>query len=135
MTRALPALVVLAIPGCAPAPPPAAAPATLVGEWKVVAVNGRASPGSASIRPPVYRFSFGCNDGRGNARVEGDRLVVVMAMAVTERGCMNPDGSPAESMLREDEGFRIASRNAAATFYGPDYVRLSNAAGTIDLRR
>jgi hypothetical protein len=130
------AAAALASAACAPAPAPPASPAgNLVGEWTVVAVNGRASLGTASIRPPIYRFNFGCNDGRGNARVERDRLVVVMSMAVTERGCMNPDGSPAESMLREDEGFRIAGRSAAATFFGQDYLRLSNEAGTIDLRR
>ena len=136
MIRAIPAAVVLAMAGCAPAQSPPAAPVhSLVGEWTVVSVNGRPSPGTASIRPPRYHFNFGCNDGRGNARVEGNRLVVVMAMAVTERGCVNPDGSPAETMLREDEGFRIVSRNASAIFYGPDYASLSNEAGTIDLRR
>ena len=129
-------MAALGVAACAqvPAAPTPAVP-TLIGDWTVVSVNGRPSRGAASITPPVYSFNFGCNDGRGNARVEGNRLVVVMPMSVTERGCMNPDGTPADSMRLEDEGFRIVSRNFAATFYGADRVRLSNEAGTIDLTR
>ena len=128
----------LGLAACAQAIPPASPPlaaASVEGKWQVVAVNGRPTPGSITIEPPLLRANFGCNDGRGSARIEGNRLVIVMAMAVTERGCMNLDGGPADSMLHEAEGFRIASRAMQVTSYGPDRVRLSNAAGTIDLVR
>ena len=106
----------------------------LAGDWRVVAINGRPSNGRLSIRPPILSASFGCNDGRGNGRIDGNRLVVT-TMAVTERGCIDPDGSPAATMQREEEGFRVVTRTSMAAFSGPDRVRLSNEAGTIDLQR
>ena len=117
-------------------PTPAAVPGPgLPGEWRVLAVNGRPTSGSAKIAPPIFTIDFGCNWGRGGSRIEGSALIPVMPMAVTERACMNLDGTPAASMQHEDEGFRIASRPMQFTFHGPDRVRLSNEAGTIDLER
>ena len=130
-------LAMLMAAGCATRPPdPPAAPAySLIGEWGVVAVNGRPSVGSATIRPPILSFSFGCNKSRGGVRVEDDRLVVVAPVGITERGCVNADGSPSQEMEREEEGFRIAHRGGRIDFYGPDRARLTNEAGTIDLGR
>ena len=135
MIRRAPLIAAVAVASCAQATKPLPVIPTLVGDWVVVSVNGKPSRGAASITPQVYSFNFGCNRGRGNARVEGNRLVVVMPMSVTEMGCVNPDGSPASSMLNEDAGFRIVSRHSTATFYGADRVRLANEAGTIDLIR
>lgn len=55
--------------------------------------------------------------------------MIVGPFGSTERGC---DPHLEE---REDEGFRIAARTMRIEFYGPHRVRLSNAAGTIDLVR
>jgi heat shock protein HslJ len=108
---------------------------SLIGRWRIITVNGRAVTGTADIAAGRSIISFGCNHLRGAYRQEGERLLAIMPMGTTERGCMTPDGAPSEAMQREDEGFRIATRNMQVTFHGPDRVRLSNEAGTIDLAR
>ena len=110
--------------------------ASLAGRWRVVALNGRPVAGSAEFEAPRVRISFGCNDGRGAYRQDGDTIVLTAGMAVTERACMVvDDGGPSDAMQHEDEGFRIASRTMRILWFGPDRVRLSNEAGTIDLAR
>ncbi|HVL30561.1 MAG TPA: META domain-containing protein [Sphingomicrobium sp.] len=123
---------------CAPVPasPPGPTPTlSLIGEWRVVAVNGHAVAGSARIVPPIMSFSFGCNSGRSGFRIEGSVLTPVGPMGTTEMACVSADDSPSTIMQREDEGFRIAFRPMRATFYGENRVRLANEAGTIDLAR
>lgn len=93
-------------------PIPLPPPLSLVGDWSMVAVNGRQSGGGATIRPPIYRIGFGCNNGRAIARVEQDRLIIVGPFGSTERGC-DP-----HLEKREDEGFRIAARTMRIVFYG-----------------
>jgi hypothetical protein len=129
------ALAALLAAACAPvpAPPPAPAP-SLIGEWRVVAVNGQPVSGTMRIVPPILTINF-CNFGRAGFRIEGSVLVPVGPMGTTERECVNADDSPSTVMQREDEGFRIAFRPMQATFYGPNRVRLANEAGTIDLSR
>ncbi len=117
-----------------PAPPPAPAP-SLIGEWRVVAVNGQPVAGTARIVQPILSINFGCNSGRYGFRLEGSTLVPVGPMGSTEMACANADDSPASVMQREEEGFRIAFRPMQASFYGPNRVRLANEAGTIDLAR
>jgi hypothetical protein len=130
------AFATLLAAACAPVPAAPPAPArSLIGEWRVGAVNGQPVPGSAHIVPPILSINFGCNDGRYAFRVEGSVLTPVGPMATTERACANADDSPSTIMEREDEGFRIAFRPMQATFYGPNRVRLANEAGTIDLAR
>ena len=131
------ALLALTVGACAPSPslaPPPPVP-TLGGEWRVVGVNGRPTTGSATLDRSQFAINFGCNDGRGRYRLEPPALLVVLAMGVTERGCVTSAGEPTEAMRHEDEGFRIASRPMRIAWYGPDYARLSNEAGSIDLRR
>lgn len=137
MIRAPILLSVLSASGCTTTPPapPVGSAYSLVGEWRVVAINRRPSVGSATIRPPFLSFSFGCNDSRGGATIEDDRLVIIGPIGTTERGCVNADGSPSEAMKREEEGFRVAHRGGWIQFYGPDLARLTNQAGTIDLGR
>ena len=132
MTRVSAALLALA--GCAAVPPAASTP-SLAGRWQVVAVNGQPAMGAANFEPPRYSISFGCNDGRGGYRQDNDLLVIVGPMGVTERGCVNADDSPSVVMQREEEGFRIATRPMRIAFTGPNRVRLTNQAGTIDLSR
>lgn len=132
------ALTALAATACAPLPTPPTPPLpppTLVGEWRVVAVNGRPTIGTAKIAPPRFSIDFGCNWGRGHYRLETGALVPAGPLGTTERGCVTPAGEPDESMLREDEGFRVAARPMRINWYGADYARLSNEAGSIDLAR
>ena len=129
---ALAALLAACAPG--PAPPPAPTP-SLIGEWRVIAVNGQPVAGKARIVPPIMSIDFGCNSGRFGFRVEGSVLKPVGPMGTTEMACVSADDSPSTVMLREDEGFRIAFRPMQATFYGENRVRLANEAGTIDLAR
>lgn len=108
----------------------------LAGRWQVIAVNGRPLTGTAEIAATRSIVNFGCNDLRGAYRQDGERLIAIMPMSTTERGCVKADGGePTEAAQHEDEGFRIATRNMQITFHGPDRVRLSNEAGTIELTR
>ena len=106
---------------------------SLIDRWQVIAVNGRPLKGTADIAAGI--ISFGCNHLRGAYRQDGEKLIAIGPMGTTERGCVRSDGTPSEAAQREDEGFRIANRDMQVTFYGPDRVRLSNEAGTIDLSR
>ena len=130
------ALAALLAAGCAPvpAPPPAPAP-SLIGEWRVVAVNGQPVAGKARIVQPILTINFGCNSGRYGFRIEGSVLVPVGPMGTTEMACVNANESPSTGMQREDQGFRIAFRRMQIAFYGPNRARLANEAGTIDLSR
>ena len=128
-------LATAAVVGCAAQVPPAVAAPNLVGEWRVTAVNGHPVAGKAEIRPPIFNIDFGCNRGRGEARVEGPRLVPSGPFGTTEMACVNADDTPSRVMQLEGEGFRIAVRPMQVAFYGPDRVRLSNEAGAIDLER
>ena len=104
------------------------------GQWRVVAVNGRAVAGSATIVPPTFRISFGCNDGHGEVRLGPDR-VSPSPLAVTERACVSATDEPSAIMAIEQLGFQIASRPMKIQWFGADRARLSNAAGSIDLVR
>jgi hypothetical protein len=101
----------------------------------VQAVNGRPTAGTAKIEQPLFLINFGCNGGRSGYRIEQSALIPVGPMATTERGCVTAAGEPTEAVMHEDEGFRIAFRRMQVSFYGPNRVRLSNEAGTIDLAR
>ena len=114
-----------------PAPPVP----SVFGRWRVVAVNGRPVAGAANIAPNNAIINFGCNDLRAAYRQEGETLVPGMPVSTTERGCVTATGEPTEAAKHEDEGFRIAARHMQIAFYGPNRVRLSNEAGTIDLER
>jgi hypothetical protein len=134
--RGLGAIAAVGLAACAQtAPPLPAPPPSIEGEWRVLAVNGRPTSGSARIAPPIFAIDFGCNSGRSGYRIERFALVPVGPMGTTERGCVTLQDAPTDAMRHEDEGFRIAHRRMQVTFYGPDRARLSNEAGTIDLAR
>lgn len=101
----------------------------------MVAANGRPVAGFATVAPPIFRINFGCNDGHTNIRVEPSRIVPTMPLAATEKGCVDAVGEPTDAMKHEEEGFRIAVRPMNIQWFGADRVRLSNAAGSIDLAR
>ena len=104
------------------------------GQWRVVAVNGRPVAGSATIAPPTFRISFGCNDGHGEVRL-GPNLVTPSPLAVTERACLSATDEPSDIMSIEQLGFQIASRPMRIQWFEAERARLSNAAGSIDLVR
>ena len=108
---------------------------SLMGRWRVISLNGRAVAGSADITATRSIINFGCNDLYGAYRQEGEKLIVIPPVSTTERGCVTEGGAPTEPVQHEDEGFRVAARNMQVTFFGPDRVRLSNEAGTIELMR
>lgn len=137
MRRCLGAVIAFRLAACAQtAPPPTLThPPSIEGEWRVLAVNGRPTSGSARIVPPIFAINFGCNSGRSGYRIEPSALVPVGPMGTTERGCVTEQDAPTDAMRYEDEGFRIAHRRMQVTFYGPDRARLSNEAGTIELAR
>lgn len=135
MRRGLGAIAAVGLAACVQTALPPAPQPSIEGEWRVLAVNGRSTSGSAKIVPPIFAINFGCNSGRSGYRIERSTLVPVGPMGTTERGCVTATGEPDEAARHEDEGFRIAHRPMQVTFYGPDRVRLSNEAGTIDLAR
>lgn len=109
---------------------------SLIGRWHVISVNGRPVTGSANITAGRSIINFGCNDLLGAYQQNGERFRVIPPMSTTERGCVvGETDEPTEAVQREDEGFRIATRDMQVTFYGPDRVQLSNAAGSIEMMR
>lgn len=130
MIRSGPVALLVAAAACtsiAPAPPLSGS------EWRVTAINGRATP-----PPPasyVMRFEprqvggqFGCNHFGGDYRVNGD-VLTTGAVAMTEMAC----GEPASSF--ESQGAAILVRPMRMNWDSAKRLRLANEAGTIELRR
>lgn len=124
------ALAALALAGCASLGP--AAPLAN-SEWRVAAINGRATPPS----PASYRMrfeertlggQFGCNHFGGDYRLSGD-LLTTGAMMMTEMAC----SEPADSF--EAAGIAVLRQPARLTWYGVNQLTLANAAGSIELAR
>lgn len=107
------------------------APANLSNtSWSVESVNGRAAPGGDRffVRFEGDRLSarFGCNSMSGSYRVQGQTLTAG-PIAATRMAC--PD------MSFEDEAGRVLSQPVALHWSAGDRLTLSNAAGTVVLRR
>jgi len=109
-------------------------PPPLDGAWRVAALNGEAVAGTASFAPGLFVIGFGCNTMRGGYRIEGDRLIPLGGLGRTEMACA-PVGEGPDIMAREERGFAIASRPMRIVWEDVRHVRLSNEAGSIDLRR
>ena len=120
--------------GCAgylPPPPPGPAVQTVANSnWRVVAVNGRATPvrGEFYVRFGTNTFGakFGCN-GIGGEYVQRGYIIDTERTAGTLMAC--PD------MSYENQGAAIVSLDMRANWSGPRALRLTNRAGTIDLKR
>ena len=98
--------------------------------WRVVAVNGRATPtfGDFSMRFAATTFSskFGCN-GMGADYVQRGNIIDAGPVMGTKMAC--PD------MSYEIQAHGVLARDMLATWNGPAALRLSSSGGTIELRR
>ena len=111
----------------------AVAPASLAGtNWRVAAVNGRATPtqGEYFVNFQADRVGakFGCNSMGGRYEQSANTLVVA-DMAQTLMGCPEPQGT------LEREGSAVMSRPMTMSWSGGDRLTLSNPAGRIELAR
>ena len=127
--RAAPA-VLLALAACTsirPAPPLAGT------EWRVDAINGHATPpppASYRMRFEARRLGgqFGCNHFGGDYRVSGG-ILTTGAMMMTEMACSEPASS------FEHWGMQVLQRPVQVVWHDERRVKLSNAAGSIELAR
>ena len=115
---------------CAAPPPPPIA--DLAGtNWRVVSVNGRATPAQGDYS---MRFEsggrvgarFGCNSMGGDYRMVGGTLIV-SNLASTLMGCPDP------AMSFEGQGGAILGQPMQVAFTSNERMYLSNAAGAITL--
>jgi heat shock protein HslJ len=118
--------------GCGGDPQPMVQQAALAGtNWRVVAINGRATPsnGNYTMNFEANRVGarFGCNSMGGSFVQRGDELDVSQ-MVSTKMACMGP------AMEFESQGSAILSRPMDIDWNG-NVLTLSNAAGRIDLSR
>ena len=120
-----------ALAACSTLPPPGPPAGSVANtQWRVAAVNGRATPatGDFSMRFEQNRLGakFGCN-GMGADYVQRGNIIDAGPVIGTKMAC--PD------MSYEIQGGAVLQRDMLATWNGPAMLRLSNGAGTIDLRR
>jgi len=118
--------------GCGGDPQPMIRPAALAGtNWRVVAINGRATPatGNYTMNFEANRFGarFGCNSMGGNFTQRGDKLDVGQTFS-TKMACPDP------AMTFENLGGAIISRPMNIDWNG-NVLTLSNGSGRIDLSR
>lgn len=101
-------------------------------QWRVAAVNGRATPSSGDyhVRFDGSRIGarFGCNGMGGTWRLEGARLVV-SDLVQTLMGCPEPAGS------LEQQGSAVLNRPMSMTATGGSQLLLGNERGSILLHR
>ena len=127
MTSAL----IIALPGCAPVPSPTPITDLSGTSWRVVAVNGRATPAEGDY---ALRFDrrgglgarFGCNSMGGRYRLLGD-VLSVSDLASTLMGCPDP------AAAFERDGAAVLSLPMRISFTSSDRMGLGNAKGSITL--
>lgn len=125
------AALAAAVAACAPVLPPGPMPMSVAGtNWRVVAINGRATPpaGQFFMNFEQIRFGakFGCN-GLGADYVQRGSIIDPGVVIATRMAC--PD------MSYEYQGTTVLQQDMLATWSGRAALRLSNRGGTIDLRR
>lgn len=121
----------VAAAACAPMMPPGPFPGSVAGtNWRVVAVNDRATPrmGEFFMRFEQVRFGakFGCN-GLGADYVQRGNIIDPGPVIGTQMACAD--------MSYERQGGIVLSQDMRAIWNGPGVLRLVNRGGTIDLRR
>lgn len=120
-----------AVAACSTWYPPGPMPGSVAGtNWRVVAVNGRATPpvGDFFMNFDAATFSakFGCN-GIGADYVQRGYVIDPGPTRGTLMAC--PD------MSYENQGNAVLQQDMRTIWNGPANLRLANGAGTIDLRR
>ena len=128
-----PALIALAIAGCAPVRagiPPRAA--SVDGQWQVVEVKRQAIPATPEFRIRFVsgRLSarFGCNFMGATYHQVGNQLHVG-PIASTRMACSGPG-----AMFERDAGL-ILAQPMSMSWTSPDTLELTNRAGGIKLTR
>lgn len=113
-----------------PAPTPGPYPSVANTDWRVVAVNGRATPQSGeffmNFETTSFGSKFGCN-GMGGDYVQRGNVIDPGPVMGTMMACPN--------MTYENQAKTIMENDMVATWNGPSALRLSNQGGTIELRR
>lgn len=129
------AAVAAGLAGCAPAYPPGPNPGPYPGsvagtDWRVVAVNDRATPpaGEFFMNFEARRFGakFGCN-GMGADYVQRGDIIDPGPVVGTQMAC--PD------MSYETQAGVVLANDMRAEWNGPGALRLVNRGGSIALRR
>lgn len=102
------------------------------GEWQIVGLNG-----SAPVDAPEVRFSedgafsgtTGCNSFQGQARFEGNELLVEGPVATTRMAC------PGDAMTAQDDMIIAVFSGHMTVSFDPllDVLRLSNGETVLDL--
>lgn len=114
-------------PGPGPGPYPGSVANT---DWRVVGVNGRATPPSGeffmNFQTTTFVSKFGCN-GMGADYVQRGDIIDAGPVIGTKMAC--PD------MSYEIQAHAVLDRDMRAVWNGPGVLRLANGGGTIDLRR
>ena len=110
----------------------AVASAGLIGtNWRVTAVNGRATPAQGQyyiqFEPNRISARFGCN-GMGGAFSENGNQLTVGPLAATRMFCPEP------AMSFENQGGAILAQPLTVSANG-DQMTLRNSVGRIELRR
>ena len=123
--------VLAATAGCAGYPPAGPAFQSVANtDWRVAAVNGRATPpvGEFFMRfePATFGAKFGCN-GMGADYVQRGPIIDAGPVIGTKMAC--PD------MSYEIQAHAVLDPPMTATWSSPASLRLSSSGGTIDLRR
>ena len=107
-------------------------------QWQVTALNGHPTPPSDRFRMGFERarFSvrFGCNSGGGGYRIAGSLIVTGPVMA-TQMACASATDEQPDPMTFERWGFAVAGQPMRMRWNGAARLRLTNASGSIDLKR
>ena len=122
-------ILAAALHACAAPPPPPIA--ELAGtDWRVVTVNGQATPGGDySMRFGAggsFGAKFGCNSMGGSYRLTGGTLMV-SGLNQTLMGCPEP------AATFESQGSAVLQQPMQVAFTSNERMSLSNAAGSITL--
>ena len=126
---ALGAAAAIFLHACAAPPPPPIADLTGT-DWRVVSVNGQATPNSDYAMRfgagGAFGAKFGCNSMGGEYRLVGGTLTV-SNLNQTLMGCPEPAAS------FERQGSAILQQPMQVAFTSNERMTLSNPAGTIAL--
>lgn len=132
MKLLVPLASLMALAACSTLPPPYGPPPGSVANtsWRVTAVNNRPTPPAGeffmNFQQTRFGSKFGCN-GMGADYVQRGNVIDAGPVIGTKMAC--PD------MSYEIQAHAVLERDMVANWNGPGWVRLSNPAGSIDLRR
>ena len=101
-------------------------------QWKVTAIDGRATPPNGEyrieFRPGQISGRFGCNGWGGHYAMSGDTLTADRIVS-TMMGCSEPAAG------FESQGLAVLREPMHLSWAGEQMLTLSNPAGSIELDR